>query len=356
MTTIIPVILCGGSGTRLWPESREAKPKQFLKLFNEYSLLQNTVRRAIAVSGANPDHIVCVCLESLAPMVAEQLTELDPRTAQHILKEPSARNTAAAVAYAARYVEQTFGAESVMWILPSDHFVGREDALAQALNAAVGAAVSGALVTFGISPTRPETGYGYIKRAAQIGNSGVFAVESFVEKPDFQTAVSFLGDGGYLWNSGMFVFRTGQVIAEFGALAQDVYEIVAQAMDQGAAQAPDESVYGGIPKNPFDKAIMEKSAHVAVVPCDPAWSDVGTWESIREISDKDADGNATTGNVVLAEAKSCLVRAGSGRLVACAGVGNIVVIDTPDAVLVTTGTSSDPLKKLVEILQKTGRA
>ncbi|HRK96864.1 MAG TPA: mannose-1-phosphate guanylyltransferase [Alphaproteobacteria bacterium] len=342
---IIPVILCGGSGTRLWPESREDLPKQFLNLIDHHSLLRNTVDRALKVSHCPAADIVCVCLESLSTTIQSALK--DAGAAEHILCEPMARNTAAAVALAARYCQEMFGADSYMWVLPSDHYIGKLDVLEAALHSAVKSADDNKLVTFGITPTRPETGYGYIK-CEKSSDLSILPVEKFVEKPDLQTAVSFLQDGSYYWNSGMFLFQTNCVVESFKALAIDVFDGVESSISVGHINMPDEDLYSQVPKIPFDKAIMEKSSDVTVIPCDMAWSDVGTWESIWEISPKTEENNVTTGDVVTIDSENCLIRSNSGRLVAVAGIENIVVIDTNDTVLITCKDSSDPLKKLVE--------
>ncbi|OIN85236.1 MAG: hypothetical protein AUJ12_10260 [Alphaproteobacteria bacterium CG1_02_46_17] len=344
---IIPVILCGGSGTRLWPESQETLPKQFLNLINDQSLLQNTISRATRVAHVTTRDVVCVCLDDLADLVLQNIRQLDPDAGLHILREPSARNTAAAVALASLYCSREFGEECLIWVLPSDHYIGKEYVLEDALQAAAQSALQGKLVTFGITPTRPETGYGYIKCNQPVAGEAL-PVEQFVEKPDVATAISFLNDGQYLWNSGMFLFQTSTVLNAFTNLAGEIFDQVKQAVGAGENKVPDAALYNQVPKSPFDKSIMEKSAEVTVVPCDMAWSDVGTWGSIWDISQKTADQNVVQGHAVLEDSHGCLVRANSGRLVACAGLEDIVVIDTPDAVLVTRRATSDPLKKLVE--------
>ncbi|MCB1559165.1 MAG: mannose-1-phosphate guanylyltransferase [Alphaproteobacteria bacterium] len=342
---IIPVILCGGSGTRLWPESREDLPKQFLKLVDDHSLLQNTIDRAIKVTACPAHDIVCVCLEQLAEDIRHVLS--DAGADGHILCEPMARNTAAAVALAAEYCARTFGSDCYIWVLPSDHYIGKLDVLHHAVEKAVQSASENKLVTFGITPTRPETGYGYIK-CEKSSDLSILPVERFVEKPDFQTALSFLQDGSYYWNSGMFLFRASCVIEAFTTLSKDILDAVRGAISEGSLSTPSQSGYALVPKQPFDKAIMEKSGDVTVIPCDMAWSDVGTWESIWEISQKSEEKNVTSGNVLAVESKDCLIRSNAGRLVAVAGLENVVVIDTEDTVLVTRKNSSEPLKKLVE--------
>ena len=346
-TKIIPVILCGGSGTRLWPVSREKLPKQFLKLLGDLSLLQQTAVRALSITGAPEDHVVTVTLAAQKKSVVGQLSQIDKNLSRHVLGEPMARNTAAAVAYAASYVAQKFGSDAMMWILSADHYMGDEQALAKAYEAALVAAEQGYLVTFGINPTRPETGYGYIKLAKGDAKSPYQRVESFVEKPDRATAEAYLADGSYLWNSGMFLFRAETVLMSFQQFASDILSGVRKSMND---LGPTPDLYGVIPEQPFDKAIMEKSDRVAVVPCDPQWSDIGSWESLWEISPKDARGNVVDGRVALAEADNCMIMA-KERLVAVAGVRDFVVIETADAILVGDRTNSDHLKTIVKALK-----
>lgn len=353
---VVPVILCGGSGTRLWPASREKHPKQFLNLMGELSLLQDTMKRALRISGAPADHLVTVTLGDLSEGVRKQLGFINPSATQHILSEPFARDTAAAVSFAAHYVRNVFGENAIMWVLPADHHIGDEQAMALAFSEAVYAAKDKYLVTFGIRPTRPETGYGYILLGNTVQTSeAVHMVERFVEKPNLQTAREYVESGKYLWNSGMFVFSAAEVIRNFETYAPEVDKAVLEAM--GAASAPtevDPERYAGIEKRPFDKAIMEKSKLVAVVPCDPDWSDIGSWESLWEIRPKDVNGNVTEGQAAVFETKNCLVQAKS-RLIACAGVQNIVVIETDDAVLIADRSNGDAMKVLVNALKSQGR-
>lgn len=353
MTTIVPVILCGGSGTRLWPLSRENMPKQFLNLLGDHTLLQNTATRAMNISGAQPEHVVTVTLGSLKKEVIGQLNHIDPNLTQHVLGEPLARNTAGAVAYAANYVWQTFGADTVMWILPADHHVADEAAMKASFLKAMDAANKDALVTFGINPNRPETGYGYIKLAGEVGDSGVFAVERFVEKPDAATAEAYVQSGDYLWNSGMFLFKTDAILQNFRWHASEILEIVQGAMKANPAAARNISAeqYSKLPSIPFDVAIMEKSTHIAVVPCDPKWSDIGSWTSLWEIREKDDQGNATSGRVRLHDSHNCLVDS-QDRLVAVAGLRDVIVVETPDSILIANKTHTDSMKILVNDLKK----
>lgn len=349
--TIIPVILCGGSGTRLWPMSREQMPKQFLSLIGEETLLQATALRAMLVGKAPGEHVVTVTLGAMKEDVKAQYNAINPALSSHILCEPMPRNTAAAVAFAARYIEKTFGPDALMWILAADHHMADIDQLGKALDQAVIAAQQDYLVTFGITPNRPETGYGYIKCAAPLNGKELLAVERFVEKPSRETAEKFLASGDYLWNSGMFLFRADTVLKNFAEHSAPTLAIVDKGMAGQAAQSISPDIYGTIPEEPFDKAIMEKSARVAVAPCDPKWSDIGSWESLWEISPKDPSGNATKGRVYLEGSNGCFVRS-SRLLIGCAGLENIVVVETGDAVLIADKSNGDALKKLVTRLRR----
>lgn len=354
--TIIPVILCGGSGTRLWPVSREGLPKQFLSLLGSGTLLQETAERALRVTGAPEGNVVTVTLEALRPEVARQLSEISPAMARHVIGEPCARNTAAAVALAARYVEKTFGSDAFLWILAADHHMGDEAALAEGFRSALATAKEGYLSTFGITPTRPETGYGYIRLGAGLpADPQARAIDRFVEKPDRATAQGYLDSGEYLWNSGMFLFRADTVLDNFQTHAAEILAPVDTAMERGAnATSVCPQTYSAIPESPFDIAIMEKTARAAVVPCNPAWSDIGSFESLWEIREKDPNGNVLDGLVAAHDSRDCLVLA-QDRLVACVGVKDLVVAETGDCILVADKANSDALKVMVKALKKSGR-
>lgn len=346
---LIPVILCGGSGTRLWPMSRERHPKQFLKLVGENSLLEETAQRTLRATSAKKEHILTVTLGDMAGGVKAQLADT------RILAEPSARNTAAAVAFAALYVEKEFGKDAYMLVLPSDHHIADEHALKTAFERGLTAAKQDRLVTFGIRPTRPETGYGYIRLGDTLPFPGVRTAAAFVEKPAREVAEIYLASGDYLWNSGMFLFSAGNVLKEFEQHAPDVLNGVRAAIAAGKPDAPDAAAYAKVASQPFDKAIMEKSAQVAVVPCDLGWSDIGGWQSLWEIRKQDGNGNVTEGQAVLAETKDSLILSKGSRLVACAGLKNMVVIDTGDAVFVGDKTDTDSMRALIAALKKANR-
>ncbi len=352
-TEIIPVILCGGSGSRLWPLSRGIRPKQFLKLNGNYSLLQETVLRTQKACETSMDKFVFVTLEDTGKELRQQLEELGSQYTQHILYEPSARNTAAAVAFAAQYVSKQFGDSSIMWILPADHHISDGNALKQALEETVTAAQQGYLTTFGIIPTRPETGYGYIRITDETVTGQTRKAAKFVEKPNLETAKTYIKGGNYLWNSGMFVFKTNTIIENYTRHANEIMQYVQSSMEHDSKH-PSSDIYKKIPKVPFDTAIMEKSDKVAVIPCDMGWSDIGSWESLWEISEKDKQGNVTYGITALKDTQNCMIHA-KNRLVACAGLDNIVVIETADAILIADKSNTDSMKELVAQMKKSGR-
>lgn len=358
MPLIVPVILAGGAGTRLWPVSRETMPKHLAKLIGDESLLQLTANRLLALAPAS--RLVTVASHAQDLLIHRQLRELDPDLTQHRLLEPTARNTAAAIALAALHIREKFGRDAVLWVCPSDHLIRNQPALEQAVHAALPVAEGGDLVTFGITPTRPETGYGYIKAGMPAGsNSTVLRVDRFVEKPDLATAKAMLKAGGYYWNSGMFLFRADRILEELSIHEPAILEATEQAFNaavtgQDGSTAFPHSLYEKIPSAPIDKAVMERATRIAVVPCNPDWTDLGSWHSIWEQSSRDERGNATYGDVLLNDAENCLVHT-SHRLVACAGVKDLAIIETDDALLVTDRTRSEPVKEVVANLKNAGR-
>ncbi len=333
---IVPVILCGGSGTRLWPLSRAEMPKQFLRLTGEYSLLQNTLLRALSISGALPSNVVTVTLKLQMPLVAEHLAAIDPKAGKHILGEPRARNTAAAIALAADYVAKKFSQDAIMWVLSSDAHIGDEENLRTALQSALEVAAAGNIAIFGIKPHRPETGYGYIKKGAPSDIPNACLVDHFVEKPSFDTAKFYVQTKEYLWNSGMFVFRASTILDEYKALAPEILDHIKS--------------YDRIPALPFDKAILEKSSKLNVIPCDPLWSDIGSWQSLWEILKKDSNGNNLRGDITVHDSTNCLIR-GSGKKIAVAGMDHAVIIETPDTIFIADKRNTDAIRSLVNSLK-----
>ena len=356
MTTIHPVILSGGSGTRLWPLSREHFPKQLLPLAGERSMIQETALRARDADLAAP---IVVCNAEHRFAIAEQMREAGIAPAA-LLLEPVARNTAAAVAAAAAHLAATgAGDEDMLLVLPSDHVILDRPAFAAAVARAATAARLGRLVTFGIQPTTPETGYGYIREGAALpGAPGAHEVARFVEKPDLPTAQAYLAEGGWSWNSGMFLFPCGAFRAELARHAPGV----AQAADEAVARAArdldfvrlDREAFAAAPSISIDYAVMEKTRLAAVVPASLGWSDVGSWSALWDIGARDADGNVAQGDVLAERTRGSYLRAEHG-LLATVGIEDTIVVALKDAVLVAARDEAQHVKAIVDRLRKAGR-
>ncbi len=350
---IVPIILSGGTGTRLWPLSREGYPKQFWPLVSDRTMLQETVARARGPGFAPP---VVVCSEAHRFLVAEQLREAGIEGAQIVL-EPAARNSAAAIAAAAVIVGEG-SPDAVLWIMAADAAVRDVDALRRALDAAAGAARRGRIATFGIRPTSPETGYGYIEAGGVLpGVDDAQEVARFVEKPDLPTAERFLAGGKHLWNSGMFVATAGTLLAELEAFAPAVLAAARGAVAEGQRDLGFVRLGAGFraaPSISIDHAVMERTALAAVVPCDPGWSDVGSWASLWEVAEKDAAGNAAVGPVATLNSRRCYVRS-EGILTAVVGLDDVVLVVTDDAVLACPRDRAQEVKAMVEQLRAAGQ-
>jgi mannose-1-phosphate guanylyltransferase/mannose-6-phosphate isomerase len=356
---LVPVLLAGGAGTRLWPISRPTLPKHLAPLVGNETLLQQAARRVLAL--APPRQVVTVGSQAQDFLVARQLAQVDPDLIRHRLLEPVGRNTAAAIVLAALHARDKIDPEAVLWVCPTDHLMHHPDALERAVAAALPAAATGALVAFGITPTRPETGYGYVcAREPMADAPDVLSVTRFVEKPPQAEAEAMLKAGDHFWNSGMFAFRADRILAAFDQHAPAIKQAV-EAAFAAASEAPGGGwqipleLYQAVPAAPIDKAIMEHAGQIALVPCDPGWSDLGSWQALWEQQPKDADGNVTRGDVVLDDAQDCLVMA-NRRLVACAGVRDLAVIETDDVVLVADRGSSEAIRQLVTTLAASGRS
>lgn len=345
--TIVPAVLCGGSGTRLWPLSRAARPKQFQPLVSEQSLLAETVARGALVTDAAP---VIVAGEGMRAIVASEA----PQGAAVVL-EPEGRNTAPAAALAALAALERDPAAIVM-MMPSDHHVGDPAAFAAAMRKGAGLAAENRLVTFGIRPDSPNTGLGYITAGAPLGEG--FAVARFVEKPALDVAQALVASGDATWNSGIYMFAARFFLEELArfapAMRASVEAAWAGGRRDGAVRTLDPAAWAACPSDSIDYAVAEKTDRCAVVPVTMAWNDVGQWAALHEIAAGDPTENVLLGDVVALESRGCYVRA-DGRLVALVGVEDLVIVDTPDALLVVPRNRTQDVKKVVEALKAQGR-
>ena len=356
MKSITPVILSGGSGTRLWPLSREAHPKQFLPVIGERSLLQATAQR---LQGLNASAPIVVANESHRFLVAEQLQELGLK-AGALLLEPVGRNTAPAIA-AAAYQAMAADEHAVLLVMPSDHAIrdiaGFQAAVAKALPIAEkgGFDNRGAIVTFGIVPDAPETGFGYIKASA---GEGVRAIERFVEKPDAETAQAYVASGDYFWNSGMFLFKASRYLEELALSHPDMVRLAKQAVDNAQIDADfirlDKAAFAAMASDSIDYAVMEKTRSGFVLPISVGWSDVGSWQALWQVSEQDGNGNAHQGDVLAIDCRNTLA-IGEKRLLALLGLEDVVVVDTDDAILVAHIDRVQEVKDIVAKLKADGR-
>ncbi len=352
---ITPVILSGGAGTRLWPMSRESFPKQLLPLASERSLLQETAARVADPTLFNAPLIVCNAEHRF--VVAEQMREIGAEV-RAILLEPVGRNTApAATAAALMLIDDD--KDALFLLLPSDHVIADVAAFRDAVGIAAGAAADGALVTFGIKPSQPETGYGYIRRGAPTpGHAGTFDVAAFVEKPDLATAEQYLADGAHDWNSGMFLFPARTLLAEMERLEPAIVAQCRQALDEGAADLDfirlGQQAFTACPSKSIDYAVMEHTDKAAVVPIDIGWNDVGSWTALWDIAAKDDGGNALLGDVIALDCRNSYVR-GEGPLVTALGVEDLIVVATEDSVLVMPKDRAQDVRAMVDALKERGR-
>lgn len=346
---ILPVLLAGGSGTRLWPLSREQYPKQFLKLVGDQTLLQQTALRAGQLPNALPP--LAVCGDRHRFIVAEQLRDAGIAGAK-VMLEPEGRNTAPAAAVAAHYAHQQHGANTLVFIMAADHVIPDSGAFAAAVRIAGETAMAGHIVTFGIQPTGPETGYGYIKAGALIKDSAR-QIAAFVEKPALEKAETFLREGGYYWNGGMFLFRAGDFLDELQRLEPEMHTASKNALDAAKQDLDfirlDTDAFRRCRSDSIDYAVMEKTRKAALVPLNAGWDDVGSWGFLAK-QPGDVHGNVARGDVLLEDSRNNVVHA-SHRLVALEGVQGHVVVETADAVLVTTPDRAQDVKKIVAKLK-----
>lgn len=346
---ITPVIMAGGSGTRLWPLSRTGHPKQFLALNGDKTMLQQTAER---LSGLTTSESITICNEEHRFFVAEQLREVD--ALGKIILEPVGRNTAPAIALAALIEKEC---DPLLLVLAADHVIADEDAFTEAVLKALPLAKAGKLVTFGIVPSEPHTGYGYIE-AGEPAN-GAYTVASFKEKPDAATAAEYLRHGGYYWNSGMFLFRASRYLQELKTHRSDIAAACEAAVGTVSPDLDfirlDTEAFTACPDDSIDYAVMEKTSDAVVVPMDAGWNDIGSWSSLWEVSDKDEAGNATSGDTLLLQTTNSLVRS-DDKLVAVVGIDDAVVISTKDATLVAHKDSVQDAKIIASQLKEEGRS
>lgn len=348
MSKLIPVILSGGSGTRLWPLSREMYPKQFLPLVGDKSMLQATWLRVASIAQSGP---IVVANAEHRFIAAEQLQQIGASPLATLL-EPTGRNTAPAIAVAALEALRS-DPDALLLVLPSDHVIRDEAAFRAAVTAATPAAELGKLITFGIVPSSPETGYGYIKAAA--GNA-VRDVERFVEKPDQGTAEAYIASGEYFWNSGMFLFKASRYIEELRKLQPAILEACRKSLELAGRDADfvrlDKDAFESSPSDSIDYAVMEKTRDAAVLPLDAGWSDVGSWAALRDVSEQDADGNAEHGQVIRIGCRNTY--AYGEKLIALIGLDDVIVVETPDAVLVAKSEQCQEVRDVVKEVKKRG--
>ncbi|XLZ72510.1 mannose-1-phosphate guanylyltransferase/mannose-6-phosphate isomerase [Massilia sp. SR12] len=351
---IYPVILSGGAGTRLWPLSRAALPKQLLPLVTDKTMLQDTALRLAGREGMMAPLVVCGNEHRF--LVAEQMREIGVNPLGIVL-EPVGRNTAPAVAAAAHFL-QAVDPQAVMLVLPADHVIQDVDAFYAAIQRAATQVASGALATFGIVPTVPETGYGYIQSGEQLAVEGCFKVAKFVEKPDRDTAQGFVDAGNFFWNSGMFLFRAESYLSELAQFQPEMAKASEESFTKGYRDLDfcrlDEAAFTACPSDSIDYAVMEHTRHAVVVPASIGWNDVGSWSALAEVQQADANGNVSRGDVYTDNTSNCLVRA-EGRIVAAIGVQDLVIVETADAVLVAHKDQVQRVKQVVDHLKANGR-
>jgi len=350
---LFPVIMAGGSGSRLWPLSRQLNPKQFLPLVDtEQSMLQATIQRLEGLDVARP---YLICNEQHRFLAAEQLRQLDIEQAR-IFLEPIGRNTAPAIALAALQALQEAD-DPILLVLAADHLIQDVPAFHASIRAALPLAANGKLVTFGIVPTHPETGYGYIERGDHVADGG-FAVSRFVEKPDLATAGDYLSSGNFLWNSGMFMFRARRYLQELDRFQPAIFTACRVALEDSKQDMDfirvDAAAFSTCPEDSIDYAVMEKTTDAVVVPLDAGWSDIGSWSALWDVGSKDEDGNVFRGDVIGNATHNTYVHAES-RLVATVGIDDLVIIETKDAVLVANRETVQDVKKIVERIKADAR-
>jgi mannose-1-phosphate guanylyltransferase/mannose-6-phosphate isomerase len=352
---LYPVILSGGSGSRLWPLSREHYPKPLLPLVSSQTLLQETACRLDPVPGLGD--AVYVCNEEHRFLVAEQVAQLD-RSPSTIILEPQGRNTAPALTLAALYLVQQ-DPDAAMVVMPADHVMQQPGQFVEAVERGAVLAQDGALVTFGVVPDTAETGYGYIRRGAKVADGTAFEVSRFVEKPDQSTADKYLSEGGYYWNSGIFLMRADRWLDEIKQYRPDILAACRRALGEGSQDRDffrvNKAAFLACPADSIDYAVMEKTGHAVVVPIDAGWSDVGAWSALWNVCPHDTDGNVIQGDVIAEDTHDALLLA-QHRCLATVGLDNIIVVETADAVLVANKEKAQDVKEIVSRLKAQSRA
>ena len=359
MSILIPCIIAGGAGTRLWPVSREAVPKPFMRLPDGESLLQKTFMRAVGLPDVQ--RLLTVTNREVYFRTVDDYRQLNKsRVKLDFILEPFGRNTAPAVAAAALHVARLYGKDAQLLILPADHLIANGPAFSQAVQSARELAAEGWMVTFGILPDKPETGFGYIEKGQSL-NSQAHQVARFVEKPDVATAQAYLDGGLHLWNAGMFCMRADTLLRELETHAPEVLAAVNSCLEQSGIKEGNEELqleldspsFAKAPDISIDYALMERSQKVAVVPCDLGWSDIGSWQAVRELTAVDERGNQCNGETVLHDVSNCYIDSPK-RLVGGVGLDNLIIIDTPDALLIADGTRSQDVKFIAQELKRQG--
>ena len=351
-STLVPVILSGGAGTRLWPVSRRAHPKPFMELMDGESLIEKTFRRALAIAGEGP--VLTVTSRDYYFYTRDLYNGIVGEEHPHLfLLEPMGRNTAPAIAMAAIYLKHKLGPRATMLVMPADHLIRDEERFLMAVDEASSLAGRDYLVTFGIHPTQPETGYGYIRKGDRIPNSSGFDVAAFVEKPDEKTAHQYVSSGDYEWNSGMFCFTVSAFLGALEEYAPEIYRCASSCWDgidpfRQPLEVPAE-LFAACPSVSIDYAVMEKADNCAVVSGDFGWSDIGSWKAVSELYESDESGNRVLGKAVLVHSRNCFVQS-EKRLVAVVGVNDLVIVDTGDAVLVAHRDHAQDVKEVVRQL------
>lgn len=346
------VIMAGGLGTRFWPMSRAGRPKQFLPIVSRRTMLQETVRRLRPLV-TGPD-IFVICSQRYVSLVVEQLPDLDR---DQIIVEPAARNTAPCVGLAALYLKRRGSPQEVMAALPADHVIEREEEFHEMLRAAEALAQEGWLVTFGIQPRHPATGYGYLKRGERIGlfqGKEAFRVDRFTEKPDAEKARQFLREGDYFWNSGMFVWRLDRILEEMRRCMPETYRGLLEIDRCWDDSRRVGQIFEALEKTSIDYGVMERAEKVAMLPCDLGWNDVGNWKAVAEVSGGDQQGIFATVPVVAVDSRNVLVHTVGEKLVALVGVEDLVYVETDDAVLICHRERTEEVRQVVEELESRG--